>query len=270
MMYVVMIDLFDLFSGAVMFLFRFPTGRCVLHVGDFRAHPSMANVRELTRSPISELYLDTTYCDPNYDLPAQEEVIAYVRSLVRRYVQRHPKLLVVSGTYTIGKEKVFMAAAEELDCKIWAPAGKRAVLQCIEEPDISRRIVSNPTHERVGVHVVNMGDISPRNLKSYLDTLNGRFTHILALNPTGWEYDGKTAMKGLDGIQPKVFQGAIFVYGVPYSEHSGFTEMKQFVQRFRPGKIVPTVNVGSAQQRAKMEATFDEWLGRRSRPSKNS
>lgn len=248
-----------------MFLFRFPTGRCVLHVGDFRAHDSMARVAELTRSPISELYLDTTYCDPNYDFPSQDEVVAYVRRLVRKHAERHRKLLVVSGTYTIGKEKVFMAAADELDCKIWAPGAKRSVLNCIQDPCLSKRMATNPSDERVRVHVVNMADVNPRNLKSYLDTLGGRFTHILALNPTGWEYDGKTAIKGLDGIQPKVYQGCIFIYGVPYSEHSGYTEMKRFVQTFRPAKIVPTVNVGSAVQRQKMEATFNEWLARRSR-----
>lgn len=60
--------------GAVMFLFRFPTGKSILHVGDFRADPSMETWKELNRRPIDCLYLDTTYCDPRYNLPTQKEV----------------------------------------------------------------------------------------------------------------------------------------------------------------------------------------------------
>lgn len=246
-----------------MFLFRFPTGKAVLHVGDFRAHPSMETIKELKNRPIDHLYLDTTYCDEHYELPAQEEVLAYVGRLVRRYANKHPKLLVVSGTYTIGKEKVFMTAAEELKSKVWAPTEKRRILNCLEDPMLIGRLASNPLEARV--HVVNMGDVKPANLKKYLDSLNGSFTHILALNPTGWEYDGQMAKKGLDSIPPKAYHGSIFIHGVPYSEHSGFTEMERFVKHFRPRRITPTVNIGSAAQRQKMEAIFTKWLGHSAR-----
>lgn len=260
-------QLFSLFlrvmKGSVMFLFRFPTGKVVLHVGDFRAHPSMERLYELKQRPIDELYLDTTYCDEHYELPAQEEVLSYIRRLVRRYANKHQKLLVVSGTYTIGKEKVFMTAAEELNSKVWAPTEKRRILNCLEDFEISDRLSNDPLE--AGVHVVNMGDIKPANLKQYLDNLKGSFTHILALNPTGWEYDGRMALKGLDAIPPKSYHNSIFIHGVPYSEHSGFSEMKRFVRFFRPRKIIPTVNVGSAAQRHKMETIFTEWLGHSAR-----
>ncbi|KAI9563317.1 hypothetical protein GHT06_010775 [Daphnia sinensis] len=249
--------------GSVMFLFRFPTGKVVLHVGDFRAHPSMERLYELKQRPIDELYLDTTYCDEHYELPAQEEVLSYIRRLVRRYANKHQKLLVVSGTYTIGKEKVFMTAADELNSKVWAPTEKRRILNCLEDLEISGRLSDNPLE--AGVHVVNMGDIKPANLKQYLDSLKGSFSHILALNPTGWEYDGRMAMKGLDAIPPRSYHNSIFIHGVPYSEHSGFSEMKRFVRFFRPRKIIPTVNVGSAAQRHKMETIFTEWLGHSAR-----
>ena len=246
-----------------MFLFRFPTGKTVLHVGDFRAHQSMEKLRELNHQPINELYLDTTYCDEHYELPPQEEVLAYIRRLVRRYSSKYEKLLVVSGTYTIGKEKVFMTAAEELDSKVWAPTEKRRVLNCLDDLNICSRLAKDPLEARV--HVVNMGDIKPANLKKYLDSLKGTFAHILALNPTGWEYDAQTAVKGLDSIQPKTYHGTIFIHGVPYSEHSGFSEMKRFVRHFQPRKIIPTVNMGSATQRPKMETIFTKWLGHSAR-----
>jgi len=245
--------------GAVMFLFRFATGHSILHVGDFRADPAMEHWKELNQRPIDHIYLDTTYCDEHYNLPPQREVLDYVRRLVRRYFMKHPNLLVVSGTYTIGKEKVFMTAAEELDCSVWAPASKRAILTRLDDPALCKRLVTDPLKGRV--HVVNISDVKAGNLAKYMASLNGSFTHILALHPTGWEYDKRTAAGGLDSIRPKTF-GKISIYGIPYSEHSGFDEMKRFVTHFRPKKIIPTVNVGSAKQRQHMNQVFNTWLAR--------
>jgi len=105
-----------------------------------------------------------------------------------------------------------------------------------------------------------MKEVKPPKLKGMLDGKSS-FTHVLALNPTGWEFDNKTATNGLDAIAPKVI-GNVYLHGVPYSEHSGYTEMRRFVLHFNPGKIVPTVNVATQDSRRKMELIFREWLGR--------
>lgn len=38
-------------------------------------------------------------------------------------------------------------------------------------------------------------------------------------------------------------EGAAAVYGIPYSEHSNFTELRHCVAALRPKRIIPTVNV---------------------------
>ena len=196
-----------------------------------------------------------------------------------RYRDRYPKLLVVCGTYTIGKEKVFKTAAEEIRSVIfvnfvlyksndwfltfsvpsrsliWAPPEKRVVLKSLNDEFISQRLTTEPS--QCSVHVLNTSEIKPASLKAHLKKM-GSFTHVLALLPTGWEHDDTVADRGLYAIQPKTHNN-IFIYGVPYSEHSSYNELERFVRHFQPRKIIPTVGVGSVQKRQDMEAIFNQW-----------
>lgn len=54
--------------------------------------------------------------------------------------------------------------------------------------------------------------------------------------------------------------GKITIYGVPYSEHSSFTELKRFVQFLKPAEVIPTVNVQSSTKRNAMTKYFRQWL----------
>lgn len=47
------------------------------------------------------------YCDPKYAFPPQKLVIEFGVSLVEKIVAEKPKTLVVCGSYTIGKERIF-------------------------------------------------------------------------------------------------------------------------------------------------------------------
>jgi DNA cross-link repair 1A protein len=74
--------------GAVMFLFEVGNKR-LLHVGDFRWNNfimmEMPQLRAFsTMKPrLDEIFLDTTYCDPKYTLPTQNEVIAAAIKVVK-------------------------------------------------------------------------------------------------------------------------------------------------------------------------------------------
>lgn len=62
--------------------------------------------------------------------------------------------------------------------------------------------------------------------------------------------DGKTAVAGWTfkrsgGLEQRT-EGNVTVYGIPYSEHSSFTELRECVAALRPMKLIPTVNAPNA------------------------
>ncbi|XP_072042266.1 LOW QUALITY PROTEIN: uncharacterized protein [Amphiura filiformis] len=251
--------------GAVLFLFRLPDGRTYLHTGDFRASVAMEKYPELQGCRIHQLYLDTTYCDPEYNFPTQREVVDYAAGVAVNAVKSNPKTLIVCGTYTIGKEKVFMAIAKALDCMVCVLRDKKNILDCLEDKDINAKITLNPHQSRL--HVVTMATISHQKLKDYLKKYSGKYDSIVAFKPTGWTHSERRT--SLSDIKPSK-NGVSTIYGIPYSEHSSFTELQRFVKFTRPDKILPTVNNGNAKARSTMNGFFQSWLSQTSSPPSTS
>ncbi|NXG65735.1 DCR1A protein, partial [Hemiprocne comata] len=197
--------------GATMILFHLPSGTVILHTGDFRADPSMERYPALVGQQVHTLYLDTTYCRPEYTFPSQQEVIQFAVNTAFETVTLNPRTLVVCGTYSIGKEKVFL------------------------------------------VHTVFFS----QGLQDHLNKFSDNFDQVLAFKPTGWTYSDSCI--SLVDIKPQT-RGKITIYGIPYSEHSSYLEMKRFVQWLKPQKIIPTVNVGDWRARSLMEKHFRDWM----------
>ncbi|KAJ7325215.1 hypothetical protein JRQ81_018235 [Phrynocephalus forsythii] len=240
--------------GAAMILFSLPNGTVILHTGDFRADPSMERYPFLTGQKVHILYLDTTYCSPEYTFPSQQEVIQFAVNTAFETVTFNPRTLVVCGTYSVGKEKVFLAIADVLGSKVSMTQEKYKTLQCLESDVINSLITLDWSNTLL--HLLPMMQINFRSLESHLNKFSEKFDQILAFRPTGWTYSEGSC--SVSDIQPQT-RGKITIYGIPYSEHSSFLEMKRFVQWLKPQKIIPTVNVGTWKSRNEMEKHFKNW-----------
>ncbi|XP_075390385.1 DNA cross-link repair 1A protein [Tenrec ecaudatus] len=239
--------------GAVMVLFYLPNGTVTLHTGDFRADPTMERSL-LAGLRVHTLYLDTTYCSPEYSFPSQQEVIQFAINTAFEAVTLNPRVLVVCGTYSIGKEKVFLAIADVLGSKVAMSQEKYATLRCLNIPDMNSLITTDMGSALV--HLLPMMQINFKGLQKHLKACGGKHNQILAFRPTGWTHSNN--LTGTADIAPQT-RGNISIYGIPYSEHSSYLEMKRFVQWLKPKKIVPTVHVGTVRSRGAMDQHFREW-----------
>lgn len=85
-----------------------------------------------------------------------------------------------------------------------------------------------------------MNCLSFQKMGLLMSKMKARYSRIIAIRPTGWAGDVKhTTKRNLE------------LYEVPYSEHSNYYELREFVEFLRPSCIVPTVNCWS---QAKVEA----------------
>ncbi|TVY85448.1 DNA cross-link repair protein pso2/snm1 [Lachnellula suecica] len=334
--------------GSSLFLFEKALGKGnnpkvqrVLHCGDFRAcpahlaHPLLmpSIVDSITgktkQQKIDVCYLDTTYLNPRYAFPSQEEVITACADMcvslrkeraeegdawetakreragssMARFIASAPvpkpeddsiamsldtnsakprgRLLVVCGTYSIGKERICMGIARALDCKIWAPPGKMRICAALEDPELMSRMTDDP--KKAQIHMQMLMEIRPETLHDYLTTYKPHFSRVVGFRPSGWNYKPPTSRittsPTLQNILHSPSWSSHFTlhdltpqrgstreascFGVPYSEHSSFRELTMFACALRIEKIVPTVNVGSAATRSKMKIWIERWLAER-------
>lgn len=248
--------------GSVMFLFKFPNnGKVILHTGDFRACPEMEEFPELWNYKVDKVYLDTTYCRPEYDFPAQSLVISSAIEHVCQHLKQFPRTLICVGSYTIGKERIFTAIAEEIDAKIWASTEKIRVLKTLSNAIIDSRLTTESN--KAQIHVVEMFKVKKREaLMEHWIKFGKDFEHCLGIVPTGWTHE-KNSDNSLETMSVKNLKCKLFQLNVPYSEHSSFSELRRFITFLKldsADKILATVNVGNPASRNAQKAVFRKWI----------
>jgi len=254
--------------GSLMFVLRLPTGLTTLHTGDFRASPEMEELPVLWNSRVDRVYLDTTYCSPQYDLPAQGDVVARTVELAAEFVTRWPGAVVMVGAYTVGKERLVKAVAEEVDGRLWTPAARREVWRCLGDRGLLDRLVEARAEARV--QVIDTKLVSWGGLAHQLDRAGGMFDRVLGIRPTGWTHgkgEGREASLAGLAIQTR---GQVSLLEVPYSEHSSYSELRRFVKFLRvkeASQVVATVNRRQAKE---MEGMVRGWIEERRREGPDS
>jgi DNA cross-link repair 1A protein len=217
----------------VTFVFKLKNGQIHWHTGDFRYQPSMiqSNIdllnssKQLVRSSMNNtiakyhhklsvhtLYLDTTYCNPKYDLPTQDiavkSVIQYMEKIKRHQslsasADRFTSTIYLFGTYTIGKEKVFSGVSKHFNEKVIVlDTQKRKILKCIMN-DYDDIIVNDSlmNSSSSSLFVVSMSDLNYDKIINSVMRVNklrqasagGRVTKVYGFKPTGWSHQSSSS-----------------------------------------------------------------------------
>lgn len=96
------------------------------------------------------------------------------------------RLLVICGTYSIGKERICLGIARALDCKIWAPPGKQRICAALEDPELMSRMTNDPREAQI--HMQMLMEIRAETLQDYLNGYKPHFSRIVGFRPSGWNY----------------------------------------------------------------------------------
>ncbi|XP_068589696.1 5' exonuclease Apollo-like [Cebidichthys violaceus] len=197
--------------GAVMFLFEGYFGS-ILYTGDFRYTPSMLREPCLrTNTTIDVLYLDNTNCDPNRTLPSRQRATQQIKEIIRR----HPNHNVVIGLYALGKESLLLELAMEFKTWIEVSFERMETLKALELPDV---FTTDPGAGRF--RAVEQSEICSAALNQW-----NKEQPTLAIIPTS---------------RPLIsFHSNVHV--VPYSDHSSYQELEDFVSALKPTSLVPIV-----------------------------
>lgn len=203
--------------GSVMFLFEGYFGR-VLYTGDFRYDPATFPTSFVgPEQPVDRLYLDNTFNNPRCKFPSR----SCCKKRILEILHEHPEHEIVLAIYTLGKEDLLVDIALALQTRIVVSQSRMNMLQLL-----ALRDVFTTDENRGRVRLVRRQAISRKNMTKW-----NAEAPTIAIIPTG-------LFSTLDG-HPYANQDDVFT--VPYSDHSSYPELLEFVSRVCPRAIYPIV-----------------------------
>lgn len=203
--------------GSVMFFFEGYFGK-ILYTGDFRFDsemkddPLMGNLLHA-----DTLYLDNTYNSPKCVFPSREESFKQMMEIIQSHEDFHIKI----GLRNLGKEDLLLKIAVDLNEWIKVPSSFFQLAELLDLPDV---FITGETDARI--EVVPFFSISNKNIERW-----NKECPTIALLPTSL----------YTGLEMSPFCNQENVYIVPYSDHSSFDELIEFVKLIKPGCIYPIV-----------------------------
>ncbi|KAG1346971.1 DNA ligase [Cocos nucifera] len=237
--------------GAVQFLFKAHGSgghrpERYVHTGDFRFCDSMKLDPTLCEFIGADaVFLDTTYCNPKYTFPSQEESVEYVVSTIKRIRDQNkgPRetILFLIATYVVGKEKILLEISRRCDCLLHVDCRKMGILSVLGFGDSG---VFTEDISASNIHVIGwnlLGETWPYfrpNFVKMKELMTERgYSKAVGFVSTGWMYETKK-----DGFAVRIKE-SLEIHLVPYSEHSNYDELREYVRFLRPKRVIPTVGM---------------------------
>ncbi|KAK1437921.1 hypothetical protein QVD17_03721 [Tagetes erecta] len=237
--------------GAVMYLFRGEFG-VTLYTGDFRWEVA-SEITQMGKNMIANalkndkvdiLYIDNTYCNPSYSFPSREVAAQQVVNIINSY----PEHDIIIGIDTLGKEDLLLYISKMLKIKIWVWPERLQTMHLLGLHDnfttkttltrvraVPRYSFSVETLEGLNAMRPTIG-IMPSGLPWKLKKV-GRKDNSCSLSSLKTETDNDLHMNMRNRYTNNIEKHHQYIYTVPYSDHSCFSEIVEFVKFLCPNNI---------------------------------
>ena len=204
--------------GSVILVFEGRFGR-ILYTGDFRCDQAfLDNFKTSNLGDVDRLYLDNTYFSKRIDFPLRETVTKDIIEIIRS----HPGFQVIIVCYNLGKEDLLVEIAMDLREWIVVSQGKYDLLEILEMPN-----VFTIRKDEGRIRAIVARDLASREIKDWIDSVP-----TIAIFPTGM------FNKENNPYKTNAFEETFFV---PYSDHSSYSEIVEFLKYVKPGRVIPLV-----------------------------
>lgn len=269
--------------GAVCLIFKIQ-GEYILHTGDFRSTPAFLHqmsgytsrmdtsssmditLTDITSTEItcrditsSDTGIHTVYLDNTYEgfrpFGSQREAIHRVLRVIQECLTRPCviplRYTFMFCTYAIGKEKIFLSAAEYFGRSVRVSKEKKRIYDCYDQYTVDKlnkevleilgksESTNGPFSRITDEEDVDQFIVISTMQKDYNSLLKGCPTdRVVVFSGSGW----KDCVKYYDLLKKnRVVKKGIEVHHIPYSEHSSSEELKIFKETIRPTRVVNTV-----------------------------
>ncbi|RUS72320.1 hypothetical protein EGW08_019912 [Elysia chlorotica] len=204
--------------GAVMLYFQGKFGN-IFYCGDFRSSADLISDCSSLAKYADILYLDNTFCDKKCIFPSRNECLAQILSIIRQ----HPEQKILIAVRNLGKETLLGEIGAQLNETIVVPPTIYNLCCVLFETNV---FTTSYDIKESRIWAVPM-QINYRSVAD-LRKIDG---DIIFIVPTAM-YTGlkNPPMSSLPGV-----------FVVPYSDHSNYIELQEFVTAMKPKCIKPIV-----------------------------
>ncbi|CAA6665437.1 unnamed protein product [Spirodela intermedia] len=195
------------------------------------------------------VFLDTTYCNPKFTFLSQDESIEYIVNTIGKIMGREERssgsVLFLISTYVIGKEKILLEVSRQLNCALHVDARKMKILRAsgLGDPGIFTEDAKGSCIHVIGWNL--LGEtwpyFRPNFVKMREIMLERGYSKAVGFVPSGWMYEKRSR------DFPVRVKDSLEIHLVPYSEHSSYEELREYVRFLRPKRVIPTVGMEASK-----------------------
>jgi L-ascorbate metabolism protein UlaG (beta-lactamase superfamily) len=243
--------------GSCMFLFDGAFGR-VLHTGDFRFSDEVEAVVSSLAGTVDMLFMDCTYCHPDFTFPSQAEVTSQILETVHSTQNGGKSVDIFIGADSLGKEELHFAIAQACRTKIFVDKKRYTDIQ-LADPGMASKVYQALQHPPPPFRPT--GPIA----KTFIESPVISVSPWWALTPSALNVWQRSTGRDYLVILPTATASRLGPNQrglvVPYSSHSSFVELRRFISCLLPRRVAPTTETAHFDNKDLKTRNPNFWFG---------